>query len=1370
MDEFIVATHITSVVPYPPSTVTIQTARQHLPLPQTLSNSIPTEHAIFASTIDHEATGTVLLRLIHGGLIIELSSLSTSIQPLRLVFPSLVLDSPAVFLWEDDELHVLAVTESGSLYRVVIPVQGRNLWKHDVENVWPREYLITNFPDSTEGPIVHVHGPYCIAVSLKNGSLLRLEADSLGYDSRDEEWTESVFHHGSFLSSITSFIPTLHSSQPNSADIVSITTYDWLSDIGHIWTLSRDRTLRLWKAKQGCIASKALPSVPHSLDHSRASSASGSNHPSRNHPLLDEVQQNLIRVFSKNDRIYVLAFVPTQSSVTSGGFFCVIDTATDQLFELSIIECSKRTVHRHLQDFIIQPGQSETDKLTLITLWDSQGRSCIEKTALNLDSLEDQDAQPHVWTPAIYPKESELTPAYMEEKLLTPGSLAETFLENIFKPGMFSSLSLRTAIDQYTDACLTLPGPPPPQLMATYTTLCENVASVVGCTVILNRDPQSGAFQYSNYWTALKRDWEGFVARCREVERSARWPLSLGTRSDNKVVILERERAATLVLEDMPIHFHRLITQGHQINDQSYDILAISGALRLKIGPEVMSAIESRVIDLVHQEAAFSLVDMLLDLAVKLEVKEYLEDFSWFKGRLERVGNLDQATRTAVDTIGGLDFSAKREEDEMDLTSLIPSSQSEWTRSLTAGYISAAVGARYQLSLSLITLLVFLSEELSSWDPNLLAEVFALFRGAAMLHYVSSMPAEKPSILADEDSGSVEDEVLSRLRNMDVSQTRVPLSAPTSLIHHLLAQSAAAGDIHIVAHNFLDNCGLLQSVSPAYATKFEVAFCERLRLLQAFDVARELLSYLPRTAATTFVLAQIWLQIGRFDDAAQLFERLAGCFGGDTALAPDDAEALTLVLPAAHAIGSDFLYYIHASELFKRHYLVHYEAHFAELAVSVAPPGSDTSGLRTNIVRGYASLSMYEEAYAALMMMPYDKLKRELASQLALQMCEADAVARLMKFDFAGIADEVEAVLSFKTRNSDPRLPPNFSRILYTWYIQRGEYRNAALTMYQRALKLQEIITNTSLFLALGEEQLDTYSIAINALALVDENSQWVTVPIVSDLHKRKKPTSKYIPESRFISSKHGVEVVHLKDMRGQHTLLAAQIDIIKREPDILNSPEFLLPPPVIVLRLAHNNLINQALNVASSLNVDMTDLFIKLTTQCIHLSKSRNSQPVESDWLLTDNASTWIGSPSDRGWKFLRQSLSVHDGPDTDYRYAKAAFETVLSIDRGSPPPPWLEQILENHHPECLIRLALRYDNIDDAVSYSLSLLKKSDARLARESSQNASLTWFPYALVDQVIGAASSSPMTHLLLPKLQSDLNSRLKRVHKLSQKPV
>ena len=130
-----------------------------------------------------------------------------------------------------------------------------------------------------------------------------------------------------------------------------------------------------------------------------------------------------------------------------------------------------------------------------------------------------------------------------------------------------------------------------------------------------------------------------------------------------------------------------------------------------------------------------------------------------------------------------------------------------------------------------------------------------------------------------------EDAVVAKLRNMHVSASRGARFQPTySLVHRLVnvyGHSSASG-LRVSAHRFLDHPGLLQSRSPAYATRLEVVFCERLRQLGYYDVAREVLAWLPRTPAVTYVLGRLWLDEGRYDDAGSAFEVLAGSFGKRT--------------------------------------------------------------------------------------------------------------------------------------------------------------------------------------------------------------------------------------------------------------------------------------------------------------------------------------------------------------------------------------------------------------------------------------------------------------------------------------------------------
>jgi len=402
--------------------------------------------------------------------------------------------------------------------------------------------------------------------------------------------------------------------------------------------------------------------------------------------------------------------------------------------------------------------------------------------------------------------------------------------------------------------------------------------------------------------------------------------------------------------------------------------------------------------------------------------------------------------------------------------------------------------------------------------------------------------------------------------------------------------------------------------------------------------------------------------------------------------------------------------------------------------------------------------------------------KRECVSELVYRMCEENAVEKLMTFNFAALTDEVEDALAFKSRNADPRVRPFYSRILYTWYVLRGDYRNSALTMYQRVRKLQDLIDDPTQLLALAEEQLEAYIVAMNSLALLDRPNAWIVMPISvengREPRKRRK-LSKHIPESKFAVGKRDSEIIDLVDIQYEYTLLCARLDLVRKDPSLLSTGDFLLPPSSIVLKLVQSNRFNTAMATARSLNVDMTDLFTHLTSQCMRISRNPDSVVQEdmSDWLLTDKVSSWPGTHAARCWRYLRLSLERQDGTETDYKYSKVTLETILAFDRSTLLPPWLLQSLAEHHPEYLIRTSLRYDVIEQALEQTMSLVRKTDARLARSPPQNSSSTWLPYALIDQVLATAASeenpSSRVQSLLRELQTDLANRTKRLHKLSQ---
>ncbi|KAI0057926.1 hypothetical protein BV25DRAFT_1919788 [Artomyces pyxidatus] len=162
----------------------------------------------------------------------------------------------------------------------------------------------------------------------------------------------------------------------------------------------------------------------------------GSSTPPKPSVLLEPGSQNLLSIC-----------IPTPSSSSSGGFF---SANRDTLLLMETFETSSASAHCHLQEFVAIGG-------TLHTPWDRRGQSAVDRLEAPLMEVANESGAPS-WRAAVYPREPDLTPSYLNELLLSPGSTDK--FASITLPGLFSTLTLRTPIDQYTNAYLALPGNP----------------------------------------------------------------------------------------------------------------------------------------------------------------------------------------------------------------------------------------------------------------------------------------------------------------------------------------------------------------------------------------------------------------------------------------------------------------------------------------------------------------------------------------------------------------------------------------------------------------------------------------------------------------------------------------------------------------------------------------------------------------------------------------------------------------------------------------------------------------------------------------------------------------------------------------------
>ncbi|KAL1744628.1 nucleoporin Nup120/160-domain-containing protein [Schizophyllum fasciatum] len=1323
-DHFLVSASFSSLFSLEGPVIEIPTVRPADITNEPERNSdLQSEHASLSLVNDKRIAGPIVLRVLNGGELIELATLNHNLLPLRFHFPSPVLPSPALFYPSVDELHVLSVTAAGSVYRIVISVHQD---AHTNEFHWGDIRTVNEYPFGHSGGklsgVAHARDPSCVVIGMDNGSLLRLDSLSM-YAIGEESWTESISSDTGLRAKLSSFV---YSSHTEGDKIISIATmpawqsedglWDSTSDVLPIWTLSRDRTLRMWKPNAGVSSIKVDSSHTPSREVTPVPGVAQSQ---THHVLLDAEPQTLLRVFKpveNRDTICVIVFIPSPASPTSGGCFHIYEMRKSSFMLCGTIACTAKTVGYHLQDFSVA-----RDKL--YALWDDHGRSIVQQMHIN---FEDAPNLSTTWRTFTYATQRELTPAYLDELLMGRPAVADTFLEALLSPGVFSSLTLKLAIEQYSADCRTLPGVPPPQLQVTYANVAENIAAVVGCTVTLNRDPQTGLPMYDNYNVALKRDWEGFIARCREIERSARWPSCLG-RSGDDILVIERERAGIAVRPDEAITVREAVGLGEV--PHRYAILSVFWQLKSRLSPSSLVTIENNVLRVLQSDKNFHLSGMVENQAdVEQIISDDVQDeglAAWMEGQLLKVGDLSHALAAAVELLVGGTVKGEDYEDDT-----IPAPLPEWQRELISAFTATSIEARYSLCLAIFVYVYFCAEQklLSTWEEPIIEELFGVFRGLVVLRFLSRQPA-KPTPPAS------------------APVYRAPRPQPEfALLHRLVAESVrAVGDIELLdmVRAFIDTTGLLRSASPADVSAHEIDLCFRLRRLGATSVAHEVTLYFPLTHAMAYIRARLYLDCHRPDDAADMLMKVAGSLGPDSGSSPSEREGLAKLLPDG-PLTSEYAFTVHCSQLFKAANYVFHEVRFAQLALSLASDEDEMVLLWESIIKGNTVLGYYEEAIAALIAAPDILSKTELVTGLVYHICESGAIPKLVSLDLSPFQADVEEALQFKARNVDPRVRPYYSKVLYTWYMSRGNYGEAALTMYQRGRRLAAVMVDPISFANHVVEQLDAYLVAINALSLSDQQDPFIACPSIDDPRKRRS-TSKYIPEKRFKAKtpgvSHGVDVIRLSDLEYEYALLNAQADLIRRDPSILQAQEFLLPPETVVLRLAAANRFDAALSAACSLHVDMSDVFARLATQCLRLARGNVDVVLAdaADWLLTDAISSWAGAPAEKGWRFLRDALARHDGRSTDWRYTKAVYETLMSL--GALPPPWLVQVLEENQHEYLVRASLRFDKLPDAVRHAVALVKKVSETLTRaEPPRHASAVWLPYTLIDQVLVAAES------------------------------
>lgn len=360
------------------------------------------EHAVHASITSLPILGDALLRVTHSAYVLELTLLDwLDGAPAAWEFKEQIVPMPVIAVQPSSQMiqrgypssmsrsaqdgqlaYVHVLLQGGTLYRLSFPLIDP--FFHDenwnARRTWCKEFTV---PSTVSRPISGTGNGTIISqadkilyVSVNAGAVLRLEVDV----DNDGTLKDKLFYpqHHSLLSKV---FRTTNPEEDAIISIASAVTARGIPDVDLVFTVSRDRSLRIWDKNNGNITSVSLPATPGNLTPSGTSGAPlsraqsvirGSSMPPPSSPisathrppqLLPGERRTLLRTFytSTSYELRILVFMPTPPGVrgnqesSSAGFFILYKLVGHSLVKLGEKDASEQTARCALRDFVVKP-------------------------------------------------------------------------------------------------------------------------------------------------------------------------------------------------------------------------------------------------------------------------------------------------------------------------------------------------------------------------------------------------------------------------------------------------------------------------------------------------------------------------------------------------------------------------------------------------------------------------------------------------------------------------------------------------------------------------------------------------------------------------------------------------------------------------------------------------------------------------------------------------------------------------------------------------------------------------------------------------------------------------------------------------------
>ena len=536
------------------------------------------------------------------------------------------------------------------------------------------------------------------------------------------------------------------------------------------------------------------------------------------------------------------------------------------------------------------------------------------------------------------------------------------------------------------------------------------------------------------------------------------------------------------------------------------------------------------------------------------------------------------------------------------------------------------------------------------------------------------------------------------------------------------------------SYAFLDRLGFFQRGEESI-TKAFVKLAKKLIAFGHSSIVGSLFSGVERsTPAIDYLRGLVWLELREWDKAACSFERASsGCSGMHT--------DLPLVLPPdIFADGTPVKYYRHIVDLFLERNVLDMSVRFAKTCIALIPKGDVAKHqalVRTMnklIFQSSIELADFESAHHAILANKDAKSQRDCLRTFVSALCDhSDLESLCSRFSFGNLSVEVERTLDFKARTGEVSLSqhkPNYHRICYTYFIFRGDYRSAALSMYTQSRKLMNLPLATHHSKAdradvvgrIVSEQAQSLLAALNSLSLVEEADSWIAVPAYLMVHPMKRRNTDNVnsdgltqpltrdgslgcnkdEEGSMVHEVQNVQIVDVQTIRREYHQVLAKLQLSTRFPEVFQNTATLGINESLSM-FCQAGMFESAFTFAKVFGLDYARIFRSIADRM-----SGTDVYVPMRLASSADVTEFGGDSRENRWSWLKSLLEQYDGVQHQFKYHLEVINAMFKKDANENIPLWLTTPFKTEFTDRLIRVYLKHDRIEDAVKWTVHYINE--------------------------------------------------------------